>query len=204
MVIEWLIKNWINKADSSWIARMGHSWYLKMTREDWRSKDDMQMCGASGSECFCQTWQAEVREELVSFWELTARSDKVKMSVEHEPRRYKEKKVYEPPSCRYAPKEALDSVDKRVRTRKKLKVCVYSLFPTMIYSLFLASWLYISCFYTLFLSPGNSLQVAVVNKPLSSLTVLCSFTFYHGEVTTGIKKSLWNSNGTIFQIWDEK
>ena len=28
--------------------------------------------------------QAEVRGQLVSFWELTARSDKVKTSVEHQ------------------------------------------------------------------------------------------------------------------------
>ena len=41
------------------------------------------------------TQQAEVRERLVFFRELIEGRDKVKMSVENEPRRCKEKKVYE-------------------------------------------------------------------------------------------------------------
>ena len=41
------------------------------------------------------TWQVDVGRQIVSFWESTARSDKVKTSVENEPWRCKEKKVYE-------------------------------------------------------------------------------------------------------------
>ncbi len=41
------------------------------------------------------TRQAEEREQLVSFLELTAEHDKVKTSVENEQRICKEKKVYE-------------------------------------------------------------------------------------------------------------
>ena len=71
--------------------------------------------------------EADVRGWRVSFQELTARSDKVKTSVEYKPRRCKFMCPNFSGNVRLC-----DPTDKHVRTRKKFKVCVCSLFPTMI------------------------------------------------------------------------
>ena len=60
----------------------------------------------------------------------------------------------------------LDSVDKHVRTRKKFKVCVCSLFTTMICCLFFSSWLSSHVSILPFFLPATACYL-VVNKQLN-------------------------------------
>ena len=74
----------ITKSDSSQRIRPRHSWPLKMTRED------EEVRGSLAHEhrkwmSLPLTRHAEVRGQLVSFQELTAKHEKVKTSIENEP-----------------------------------------------------------------------------------------------------------------------
>ena len=73
------------------------------------------------------------------FQELTARSNKLKMSVGNEPRRCKEKKVCKLQILGHPKGEGeLDSANKHVRTRKKSRSVSAHLFLTRICCLFLS------------------------------------------------------------------
>ena len=89
----------------------------------------------------------------------------------------------------------LSSFENHGIRRKKFKVCVCSLFLTNLCCLTLSNW---RCrFSTLFLSPGDYLQVAVVNKPYMVIpSFLRLFIFNTAGSQRGLK-SICYCHGTI-------
>ena len=79
-----------------------------------------------------------------------------------------------------------DSMDKHVRNRKTFKVCVSTSFSHQgMLLLFVKMTRSFQFPCSLFFSPGDNPQVAVVNRPLCTWTEFLAFVhFYHGRVTT--------------------
>ena len=103
------------------------------------------------------TRQVEVRGQLLSFWESMTGCDKVKISVEKEPWRCKEK--FTGPNFRGAHQRDTLAYMRSSRERKnKFKASVCSYFSTIICCLFCLTNRS-SQFYTLFLSPSGFLHV---------------------------------------------
>ena len=153
-----------------------------MTREKWRSKYRVRMCGASGIGC------SEPRLFLYGVGGETWWGADPQLNTSQEDVR--RRKFWSPivgggviQRWRLRRHQA----DNHVRTRKEFKVCVCSLFLTRIYCLSLSRWRGRLSFNT----PGSYLQDELINKILGSYPEFLTFVhFHHGEFTMGSKFSL--------------
>ena len=104
-------------------------------------------------------WQAEVRGQLESLRESTAKPEKVKTSVEHQPRRCKGRKFTSPNLVGVKGGVRLrDLADKHVRTRKKIQgLCLLIFFSLGYVDYNCLVDVVVTCFHTYFLSPGDCL-----------------------------------------------
>ena len=123
--------------------------------------------------------------QLVFFQKWTARHDKLKTSVKHQPRRCKGRKLTSP-NLRGRSNRGVrlrDPADKHASTRIKFKVSV------MICCLyFYLAETVVSCFGTPFFL-RTAACYRVINKPWCMFKSLAFVNCYHGEVTTMSKMS---------------
>ena len=156
------------------------------------------MYGVSGSKCFCSTWEAEVRRRLVSYGELTTRSDKVKLSVQQKPRGWKETKVYKPQILEVIRRRRLTQRTSLLEPGKNSRYVSALPFSTSVCCLFSSSWCHHLSFYTVFLSLGNYLLIQ--NKPLCSLTKSWVRPLFTTQDHTWVEMSLYYNKCTVFAL----
>ena len=148
----------------------------------------VRMCGAGGSGCFCprndrQQWGEGSclfdRVNGVTWW-----GNNVQLIMNKE---YARRRKFTCPILvvvlQREPYTRCERVEKHSKIRKIIKVRVGSLFLARLSCFSLSSWCSRFSFHTLFLSRGNYLHFAGVNKILGCYTkFLASVHIYHGLI----------------------